>query len=700
MSMGARMTRSIVVAASSRAAGLVIALLISAWLFRAEGADDGDKLPVAYEGLHHVGKSELAAAARRELQDFQRHPTEAALADAAYSMEAVLREQGFAHGRVDFRLLPSQAEPKSAVFVIKEGARAYLQRLYFPGAAHFTQRRLRGMLKAQGIGLFDLQNAPYRKHDIDSCAGAVEMAYLLDGYYRVHVAKPVVSFSNDLRGAFAVVPIEEGKRFIITKVELDPDLTDSGMRVPDIKPVKEVAELIGKPYYVRSPSLAAAKIRAWLLDRGHLDTEVAAHAEIDDVTATVTVIFSIKPGPEYVLGEVLPVGLDRTKPGFVRRRLGLTHGKAIDRDRLDRGVRLLNRSGAFSSVRWEKRVQDPHGDSRVADVVLTLKEARARSLEFEAGFGSYELLRGGIRYRDRNLFGQGRYWEVHPTVSMKSYGGDSHLRDDYLVGANNVLDLGGGYLFRREPTFDRSTYTATISLEHRFDAKWSTKGGYTYETSRASNISAPLPGVEQSGYVSSARIFDGLRFDCRDSVVMPTTGVLASVGLAYSSPYVGSDLNFVEYSGGAAGFLSFGPRVVFGLDGRYTTRQVLDSAGTLPIQERLTLGGENSVRSYDQGELSPRDTAGHATGGLTAAMASAELRLQMRGHFWTAVFYDIGEVDEETWHLDGTVGQGIGTGIRYQLPVGPVRLDVAYDPKRKARDFGAYLFLFAVGFSF
>jgi outer membrane protein assembly complex protein YaeT len=664
------------------------------------GCSEFRPIPVRIQGAKHVGRDVLVAAARRELKDFEAHPSEAGLADAAYEMEQVLRQQGFAHGRVDFVLEGSALDPQRAFFLVAEGERSYLRRLEFTGAEHFTQTRLRAQLKADGIGWFGLSAAPYRRRDLDACGEVVETMYLLDGFYRVRIAKPIVTFSDDQRSAYAVIPVTEGRQYRVTSTDIDADLTDSGMTRADLGPARAEADIVGQPFYARLPTLAAARMRSWLADRGHLDAEVEARTDIDEEHATVSVVFQVKPGPVYVLRSVTVKGLDRTKRGFVNSRLGASEGKPISREHMDEGVRQLMRSGAFSLVRWEKQPVDQEGDTRRADVALSVTEAKARTLDFEVGYGTYEQLRGGIRYRDRNLFGQGRYWEVHPTASMKSYGADTHVRDNYLVGKNNVADLSAGYLFRIEPTFDLNQWTGGISLEHRFDQHWTTKGGYLYELSRATHVSAPIPGAELVGYVNAPRAFDGLRYDSRDSPVMPTRGELASVQLTYSSPLVGSELDFIEYAAAAAAFQRFGPRLVLALDSRYTTRQILNGATSLPIQERLFLGGENSVRSFREQELSPLGPNGEAVGGLTAAEATAELRWMLTGRWWTGLFYDIGEVDEETWHLTGTLGQAIGVGVRYQLPVGPVRFDLAYNPDRAANKQNAYLGNFAVGFSF
>ena len=113
---------------------------------------------------------------------------------------------------------------------------------------------------------------------------------------------------------------------------------------------------------------------------------------------------------------------------------------------------------------------------------------------------------------------------------------------------------------------------------------------------------------------------------------------------------------------------------------RATTREILDDSRTLPIQERLFLGGENSVRSFGQDELAPVSADGHALGGLTAAEFHVELRQRLFGPLDGALFYDVGWVGRDSFDFDGPPGVGIGAGLRYRLPVGPIRLDVAWNP--------------------
>jgi outer membrane protein assembly factor BamA len=265
----------------SSLAALLLAMAMSTLLALSScGEDQG--LHLDFTGSDHVSKSDLKVAARRELQEFKQHPSEAALADAGYAMEQALAQQGFAHGQVNFQLLSPTGGVPHARFTITEGPRAYLRELHFPGATHFSEAKLRGALQGEGIGWFDLDKAPFRYQDLDRAGESIESLYLIDGYYRVVIGKPVVTFSADHHWASARIPIKEGLHYTISAIAYDFDLSGSGMARRDFRAVLAQTDLVGKPYYARLPSFTQSRIRSWLADRGHLDANVTSSVSVDD----------------------------------------------------------------------------------------------------------------------------------------------------------------------------------------------------------------------------------------------------------------------------------------------------------------------------------------------------------------------------------------------------------------------------------
>jgi outer membrane protein insertion porin family/translocation and assembly module TamA len=66
-------------------------------------------------------------------------------------------------------------------------------------------------------------------------------------------------------------------------------------------------------------------------------------------------------------------------------------------------------------------------------------------------------------------------------------------------------------------------------------------------------------------------------------------------------------------------------------------------------------------------------------GGFTLWELSVELRYAISGPFETALFCDSGDVSARSWNVRPShLHLSCGLGVRYDTPVGPIRLDVGY----------------------
>jgi outer membrane protein insertion porin family len=207
-----------------------------------------------------------------------------------------------------------------------------------------------------------------------------------------------------------------------------------------------------------------------------------------------------------------------------------------------------------------------------------------------------------------------------------------------------------------------------------------------------------------------------------NNLLDPSEGRVSTVNLVYASRLLGSDSPY-EFTRGefeVAGYHPLGRRTVFAWRVRggviLPRKIVIDTqlVAYVPPDQRFYGGGPNSVRGYGRNELGPRvyvlvgaDTISPAavdtgatrraggekvfrnvqtrpTGGNTAIVANAELRFPspiLASRVRLGLFVDAGQVWERGDELItvGNVKVTPGVGVRFTTPLGPVRIDAAYN---------------------
>ncbi len=106
----------------------------------------------------------------------------------------------------------------------------------------------------------------------------------------------------------------------------------------------------------------------------------------------------------------------------------------------------------------------------------------------------------------------------------------------------------------------------------------------------------------------------------------------------------------------------------------------------MPLFERFYAGGSGSVRGYERRHVGPL-AGGDPIGGRTLVETSAELRRAIAGKLGGALFVDAGQVGlaDDRLPVDD-LAVGVGFGLRYGSPVGPIRVDLGFPLDRPRGD--------------
>ena len=172
-------------------------------------------------------------------------------------------------------------------------------------------------------------------------------------------------------------------------------------------------------------------------------------------------------------------------------------------------------------------------------------------------------------------------------------------------------------------------------------------------------------------------------------LVVKGTGEIATSALGSSVSFLRGTIGVSYYIPIKKTLLAFGARAGI----------ISPLTGEIPIDERFFNGGADSVRSFDERELGPRDIFNNPLGGETFTIFNVEYTFPIFGDLDGAVFTDAGSVGQRLSDGIGEMRYGIGSGLRYRLPIGPLRLDYGFNPSPKAGEAtGAVHFSF--GFAF
>jgi outer membrane protein insertion porin family/translocation and assembly module TamA len=133
-----------------------------------------------------------------------------------------------------------------------------------------------------------------------------------------------------------------------------------------------------------------------------------------------------------------------------------------------------------------------------------------------------------------------------------------------------------------------------------------------------------------------------------------------------------------------------------------------DQDEVVPFYKRYFLGGATTLRGWGRYDVAPLDSTGEPIGGQTVLNFSTELRFPIKGRFSGVLFLDGGNVWVDPWAFNlNDMRYDVGPGLRYNTPIGPVRLDVGYqlnpipglilDGKPQSRQFRVH---FSIGQAF
>ena len=518
----------------------------------------------------------------------------------------------------------------------------------------------------------------------------IQAFYADRGYPDAKVASFDVTLNTNRDAVDLVVVISEGEPVKVAAVDfvgfdvIPPDHLD---KLRGDIPL-EVDKPRDRQLVLASHDLALNELR----DHGFPYAKVSATEPDGPDPRSVKVLFTAEPGTLAHFGAVEISGNKTVGENVIRRELGYRPGDVYRRSVIQNTQRRLYGMALFQFV----NIEPVNADEQSAEVAtkVTVVEGKHQRVNFSVGYGSEEKGRVDAAYNHVNFFGAARTAGVHGRYSSLDRGLRLELNQPYFFQPR--LSLGGEaqqwYTFT--PAYESVITGARATIVHRDSAKMSMSLSIASERSSSSIAAAVLddPALrddlialgldpttgKQEGILSSLG-YDFQR-STADNLLNPHKGYQFALHMEEAGVLLPGTFNYYALAVDARYYQPIGEDVVIA-----TRLQLgnIDAAGAsvtnVPFSKKYFLGGAAALRGWGRYEVSPLSTSGLPLGGNSLLAYSAEARAKLKGSLGGVLFLDAGNV----WA--GSAGfalsdlrYAIGPGLRYQTPVGPVRLDVGY----------------------
>jgi outer membrane protein insertion porin family len=659
---------------------------------------------IRFRGNRDMSPKQLRETADYELERFKKKGYRPADADdAAYQMELAYKDKGYAFATVDYQY---EIVGKKAVvtFEINEGPRVRIDHITITGNRAFSADELRAFFQQGGKGPLY-----YVRTRVEAAVSDISNLYYEQGFMEARIEGPEIKFSSNREEAEISVVINEGARYRISEIKFAGDLPPEVRR----KLAALNKKMVGEPYNRRQNLELSSRIGGIYANAGYPDVKADIQVGQREKPSQVLLTAEIHSGPRVRISAIEIIGAHQTKKSFIESRLALHPGDFYSAKAQRRSFRTLYQTGLFSRVDFSL-AKGPDPQHRVLKVEV--KEAPTRDLSVEAGWGSYELLRLRLGFQKKNLFGTGRSIRTELGGSTKSANLTATLIDPWFLRTDITANIPVYYNYRIEPSYTSREIGSSVLFSKKLGKRLSATWGYNYKNTSLTNVDVTAE-VDSLNNYNLGSFKSGLTYDSRNDLLFPTRGMKSHVTAEIADTLLGSQIDFIRFTAGASRYYSLrkGKSTVLAL--RYNTGFMVPRRGqnTIPLNERFFNGGENTVRSFRQDQLGPKDANGNPIGGDAYNVFNIELRHQLRGPLIGTLFFDYGNVSpnkvmafgtSESELISATFSQyfrdmrpGVGAGLQYLLPVGPARLDAAFNPVAREGETN-YVILFSVGPAF
>lgn len=458
--------------------------------------------------------------------------------------------------------------------------------------------------------------------------------------------------------------------------------------------------------------------------KGYIDANIQYTLELLENQNKYNVSFMIEEGKQYRIGLIKVLGNKKTQVKVILRESLLIPGDIFDIRQVKNTQKILENTGYFKSVNiyTVQGIHSAHNNCNYRDVIIEIDEASTGNASIFFRFTRNGLVGGAdIRESNFNWRGLTKFWREGPS-SLR--GGGQYIRTQVSIGQREktaFVTWTNPYFYDTYWSFGFSanySYSRLQSDDYHINKIGGTlflsrpispflRYGFKYRLNN-SIIHIHKKGPEALHEERNSGITSGLTltidYDSTDHLIKPHRGFRSNfeseIGGVMRRSSIERLFPFVKFLYNNSYYYSLWESGTFKLRADLSSLIPLGRNGkpfNVPMSERFFLGGESTVRGYIPFCLGPKlekevvdPTTGvitmkktkDPTGGISAAIFSAEYNQQILPILDAFTFFDAGSVSMKRGNIDHiqmsyggglriTVGNGLPVMVGIGFPINP-----------------------------
>jgi outer membrane protein insertion porin family len=617
---------------------------------------------IIYSGNSSVTNSDILDRFKQDkvglVVESQYDPTR--IKKAEVSIKGLLSEHGrqFATIRTEVRQIPPAAV--GITFVIKEGPKVKVGKIYFEGNKSIPRRTLRAAMKnLKPIGIphsIFLENIFAKTYDatkLEEDTERVRAEYQNRGYFKANVGDPKTQIRDTGTKGFHIpllqsgpgkavditMQIEEGDKYRLGKITFSNNKAlPNSAALRGLFPIKD-----GDIFSREKIAKGLENLRKAYGEYGYINFTSVPNTVFDDEKKIANLTIDVDEGKQFYVRRIEFQGNTTTRDKVIRRELALEEGGVYNSRLWELSLLRLNQLSYFDQLKpddpnvTEKTLDEKNGQ---VDLTLKVKEKGKNQIGLNGGVSGLEGAFIGLNYSTNNFLGRGETLQVQISLGnlarsvlfgyTQPYMFDRPLQFGFTIFGNRTkydqarqlsifsgqnLNLPSAELQNLQ-NYSQSSVGFTSSLSYQLHRSFK-RVGITYSLDRSNLLPLStasktlfdfiafrgISGPSAVNGIITSKIFPNFSFNTLDSGISPHHGQQFTTGmeLAGLGGTVRSIRPIIQYKR----FIPMQKRrnaLGFNVNASY-----ISGFGGLvaPPFQRFYMGGENDVRGFDIRSISP-----------------------------------------------------------------------------------------------